>query len=433
VSYQKFRFVSYTFDASTKTLSLDYAYDDALQFRETYRFDFDFVHFDPHVLDRAVQQLFFMAGVSYYKAFLVPEISIEKGDLDPLSAQFFSQTYQRGLGELFYVNKLPPQTPVIFPSTSELLPVLETDGNGVVVGIGGGKDSLVSVELLRNSGLDVATWSLGHKTQLSPLIERIGLTHFWVEREWDRQLLELKDNPQAYNGHVPISAIFACVGTIVAILSGRRDSVVSNEQSANEPTLTYEGVAINHQYSKSQEFEQAYQKLLQQHFGDSLRYYSLLRPLSELRIAELFSFSSFEKYHDVFSSCNRAFTHESNHMFWDGTCPKCAFVYLALTPFVAPEKVQALFDGNNLLLDPALEATYRQLLGIEGDKPLECVGEVKESRAAMREAQKTHPELAKYQFELPEDYNFRALASHEMPPEIWQVTQPLFDATEKPA
>ncbi len=428
MSYRQFRFVDYAFDTSNKVLSLDYAYDDAWQFRETYRFDFDFVDFNPAVLDRAIQNLFFMAGVSYYKAFLAPEVSIEKGQLDAASAEFYGKTYQRGLGELFFVNKLSPRTPVNFPATAESMPKVETAGSGLLVGIGGGKDSLVSVELLRNSELDIATWSLDHKAQLSPLIERIGLPHYWVEREWDKQLLELKNNPEAYNGHVPISAIFACVGAIVAILSGRKDSIVSNEQSANEPTLTYDGVAINHQYSKSQEFERQYQTLLQRHFGDSLRYYSLLRPLSELRIAELFSATGFEKYHDVFSSCNRAFTHDSDHIFWDGSCPKCAFVYLALTPFVPAERIQTLFEGKNLLLDPVLEPTYRQLLGIEGDKPLECVGEVKESRAAMREAQKTHPELSKYQFEIPESYNFRTIASHEMPQDIWQIIQAQFQA-----
>lgn len=423
MKYQTFAFKGYAFDAARKTLELHYGYDTALNFTETFRFDFDFATYDPAVFDAAVQQLFFMAGVSYYKAFLAPEIVVETGQIDDALKSFLDETYQHGLGEFFYVNKLDPRTPIDFPTNAATLPQLSASGEGLLVGIGGGKDSLVSVELLRNSGLDVATWSLNHRPQLTPLVERIGLTHYWVEREWDKQLLTLNEQG-AFNGHVPISAIIACVGTVVAILSGHRDHVVSNEQSANEPTLEYEGVAINHQYSKSQAFEQGYQALLYARFGDGLRYYSLLRPLSELRIAELFSRSSFDTYHDVFSSCNRAFTHESSRMFWDGTCPKCAFVYLALTPFVAPEKVQALFSGKNLLLEPGLEPTYRQLLGIEGDKPLECVGEVKESRAAMREAQKTHPELAKYQFEIPASYDFRALASHHMPEEIWQIIEP---------
>jgi hypothetical protein len=263
---------------------------------------------------------------------------------------------------------------------------------------------------------------LNHRPQLTPLIERIGLPHCWVEREWDGQLASLNQQG-ALNGHIPISAVFGCVGVIVAVLSGKRDVVVSNEQSANEPTLHYEGVAINHQYSKSQEFEQDFQQFLQHTMGDSVRYYSLLRPFTEIRIGELFAQIGFERYKDVFSSCNRAYVHGSNHMSWCGECPKCAFIFMALTPFIPREQLEQLWGGKNLLLDPALETTYRQLLGIEGDKPLECIGEIKESRAAMRLAQQQYPELRdKYQFELvPADYDFRQLASHNMPADIYQL------------
>ena len=419
--YKQFIFENYLFDAATRTLSLHYRFDGTLHFTERFHFDFDFSGYDPALLDRACQNLFFMAGVSYYKAYLPPELVIKKGELDADSAAFFSKTYQRGMGEFFYVNKLDPRTPITFPSNATALPpiVPKAPDNGLLVGIGGGKDSLVSVELLRGKIDKVATWSVNHRPQLEPLIRRIGLPHYWVERTFDKTLLEYNARG-ALNGHVPISGILASVGAVVAVLAGYRDVVVSNEQSANEPTLHYQGVAINHQYSKSQEFEGDFQAQLQRTLGDRVRYYSLLRPLSELRIAELFGRSWFDKYHDVFSSCNRAFTFDQHHMFWDGTCPKCAFVFLALTPFVDRTQLETLFSGNNLLLDPALEPTYRQLLGIEGDKPLECVGEVKESRAAMRLSAKIYPELsAKYHFELPAGYDYKALASHLIPADIY--------------
>jgi hypothetical protein len=267
---------------------------------------------------------------------------------------------------------------------------------------------------------------VGHRPQLTPLIERIGLAHYWVERSWDRQLLEL-NKQGAMNGHIPISAIFAAVGTVTAILSGKRDIVVSNEQSANEPSLKYQGVEINHQYSKSQEFETDYQEWLTANFGDSLRYYSLLRPFSELRTSELFSKIAFDKYHDVFSSCNRAFVHGSHRMSWCGECAKCAFVFLMLTPFVQREKLESIWGGKNLLLDASLEQTYRNLLGIDGDKPLDCVGEIRESREAMMMAQQIYPKLAdKYQFELTGGYDFRKLSPDTIPDDIKELLPELF-------
>lgn len=420
--YRQFSFEDYAFDPQTGVLKLRYAMDGSLYFTETYKFDFAYADYDEAVLERAIQALFFMAGVSYYKTYIPSEIVVKKGELDERMAAFFSKTWQRGLGEFWYVNKLDPQTPVNIPATTTSVEAADSHlrGKGLLVAVGGGKDSLVSVELLREHE-DVMTWSLNHRPQLTPLVERIGLAHAWVEREWDPQLFDLRDKKElgAYNGHVPISAIFACVGTIVAILARRRDVVMSNEQSANEPTLHYQSVAINHQYSKSQEFEQDYQAFLRHTLGERIRYYSFLRPLSEVHIGELFAKVGFEKYKDVFSSCNRAFVHGSDHMSWCGQCSKCAFIFMALTPFIPRRELESLWNGKNLLLDPALEPTYRKLLGIEGDKPLDCVGDIKESRAAMREAAKLYPELAhKYHFTIPTNYNYRALARHEMPIDI---------------
>jgi UDP-N-acetyl-alpha-D-muramoyl-L-alanyl-L-glutamate epimerase len=266
--YKQFIFNSYHFNIDSKTLDLHYSFDDNINLTETYHFDFDFVDYDPPVLDRACQLLFFMAGVSYYKKFIPHEIVVRRGSLDPFLAKFFSKTYERGLGEFWFVNKLDPRTPVTFPVSVDAVTALQSTktGKGPLVGIGGGKDSLVSVELLRDQVPDMATWSVSHKQQLAPLIERIGLPHYWVERTWDRQLLDLRDQG-GLSGHVPISGILACAGIVTAILAGKQDVVVSNEQSANEPDFVYQGVPINHQYSKSQEFEYDFQQVLKHLFG----------------------------------------------------------------------------------------------------------------------------------------------------------------------
>ncbi|HTE57358.1 MAG TPA: endonuclease domain-containing protein [Verrucomicrobiae bacterium] len=418
--YNQFIFEDYQFDENTKILKLQYAFDDALKLTETYKFDFDFAQYNQATLDRAFQLLFFMAGVSYYKMYIPSEIVVRRGQLDRPLASFFSKTYQRGLGEFWYENQLDPRTPVTFPITTNVIKEAHHTGTGPLASVGGGKDSLVAIELLRPKHSDLATWSVNHRPQLTPLVERIGLPHKWVERQWDKQIMELKEK-DALNGHIPISAIFACVGTVVAILTGKRDVVMANEQSANEPTLHYQGVAINHQYSKSEEFEQDFQAVLTLFFGDSIRYYSLLRPFSELRIAEFFARLSFEKYKDVFSSCNRAYIHTSDRMSWCGECPKCAFIFLMLTPFIPRADLEKLWSGKNLLHDPKLEPTYEQLLGIAGEKPLECVGEVKESRAAMTMAQTVYPDLLKYHYELPPNYDYKTIYPSRMPEDMLRL------------
>ncbi len=415
--YKTFIFKNYEFDAAAKELTLHYSYDNLLNFTETYRFNFDFVDYSADALNRAINTLFFMAGVSYYKAYLAPTITVEDGVIDQVHADFYSKTYQRGLGEFFYVNQLDPNHTIEFPITDNSMAPIDAHGTGMLIGLGGGKDSLVSIEQLRHHD-GVATWSVGHRSQLEPLSDVIDLPHYWVEREWDPQLLEIHKQ-DAYNGHVPISAILACAGTVAAVLSGKRDIVVSNERSADEPTLTYNGSDINHQYSKSSEFEKDYQAVLLADFGLSQRYYSWLRPYSELKIAEMFASTGYEKYKTVFSSCNRAFTHSSDRIFWCGVCPKCAFVFLIFTPFIDRVELEKLWD-KNLLLDPELESTYQQLLGIDGDKPLECVGEVKESRSAMIAAQKIYAELAHYTFEIPDDYDYAAMGPHSIPTDITQ-------------
>jgi hypothetical protein len=413
--YNNFIFENYEFDLKSKTLRFYYSYDGILNFCETYKFDFDFVAFNEQALDRAIYSLFILSGISYFKAYLAPSIVINNGKLTESDYNFFRTTYQKGLGEFFYVNQLDLNTDINF-SKNDLVtkPKIQFQNSGLLLGIGGGKDSLLSYEFLKDSTTDLATWSLDHRQQLEPLVKKMGSKHFFVDRQWDRQLLKLNQQ-DAYNGHVPISAILGLVGVVLAILTGRRDVVVSNEQSANEATLEYQGVDINHQYSKSSEFERLLQSYLSHNYGDSIGYYSFLRPLSELYIAELFATSYFDKYKAVFSSCNNAYNHQSHAIYWCGKCSKCAFTFLAFTPFIESRKLESLWH-KNLILDQNLDPIYRQILGITGNKPLDCVGEIKESRVAMKLAQNIYPELKKYKFDLPADYNYRQLGdSSDMP------------------
>lgn len=421
--YKQFIFDSYTFSQQDNSLALHYRIDNALYFTETYQFQTTItVPENSAAFTRACELLFLMAGVSYYKTYLPPTIVVNNIPIDTTLADFLQKTYQKGLGEFFFVNNLAPDTPIEFPVTvDKLSPAPFTHNQGKLVGIGGGKDSLLSIALLKNDTL-VETWACNHQEKLQPLVRKIKTKHTSVLRKWDTQISEL-NTAGAYNGHVPISAILACAGVVLAALTGKQDIVVSNESSANAPTLIYRGIAINHQYSKSLEFENDFQAILGHLFGNTKRYYSLLRPFTELAIAERFA-PYFDTYKDAFCSCNKAFTLASKQMQWCGTCAKCAFTYLVFAPFIATEKLQDLFNGNNLLMQPELHSTYEQLLGINGYKPLECVGEIEECRIAHAMALRKGVESLPFTYDIPANYNYKATQANNIPSDVISYVLP---------
>jgi hypothetical protein len=421
-AYQRFSFVDYRFDAAQQQLELHYGLDggsaEALHFTETYRFPFKYVDYDPAALEAACFGLFMMAGISYYKTYLPPQIEIRKGQLTAAQAEFFEQVYRQGLGELYAVNQILPPERIGFPVAEGAAAgsPAETPTDGVLLPLGGGKDSLVSVELLRAAKIDFATWTMAHSDLLEPLIQRIAAPHLAAERVLDPQLAQL-NRAGAHNGHVPFSAILAFAATISAILAGRRDLVLSNEASAGEANLEYHGLQANHQYSKTLEFERLFQDYLATQITPSVRYFSLLRPVSELRIAELFCNRWLGKYQGVFTSCNRNFKQgNTNPLKWCGECPKCAFVFLIFAPFLPKANLTGLFGGQNLFTKPDLEPTYRELLGIQGHKPFDCVGEIRECREAVVMARATgeYPELDRFEFPAF-SYDYKKLGEHAMP------------------
>ena len=201
-----------------------------------------------------------------------------------------------------------------------------------------------------------------------------------LHRQIDPKLLEL--NAQGFlNGHTPFSAMLAFYSVLLSAVTGIRDVALSNESSANEPTVP--GTNINHQYSKSLEFETDFRDYVHDWMGDSNHYYSHLRSLNELQIAE--RFARYPQYFPVFKSCNVG----SKENKWCGHCPKCLFAYIILSPFIPEEKLQEIF-GHDLLNDPTLEQTFDELSGLSKIKPFECVGTVREVNEALRRICNSH-------------------------------------------
>ena len=358
-----------------------------------------FLDFSAGNLDLLVFNIGMIELISYWKCACPPIVRIHCGSLTDNQISFWRKLYWHGLGEFFYTNGIsesaeafmqvgcmksedrtenskPKKTSDLIHHTSDLY----------LVPIGGGKDSVVTLELLRRAGKSIRPLIMNPR---GATIECARVAGFPIDevlvirRTIDPKLLEL--NVQGYlNGHTPFSAMLAFYTHLAAVLSGIPNVALSNENSANESTVL--GTSVNHQYSKSLEFEDDFRNYVA-HYPlptanyqlPTYNYFSFLRPLSELQIAMLFS--RFSAYHDVFRSCNVG----SKQDIWCGHCAKCLFAYIILSPFIAPDRLNAIF-GKSMLDDSSLELEFRQLLGMAETKPFECVGTVSEVRQALQMA-----------------------------------------------
>jgi hypothetical protein len=250
-----------------------------------------------------------------------------------------------------------------------------------LVPIGGGKDSLVSVELLRKAGEPFAVTWVGRSELIRACALATGQPMLAIGRELAPELFEL-NRRGAWNGHIPVTAINSAILVCAALLYGYDAVVFSNESSASVGNLQHGEIEVNHQWSKGLVFESAFAEYLEAHVAADLRYYSLLRPLSELAVAQ--RFAALTRYHGLFSSCNRNFRllGERPSWRWCGQCPKCRFVFLALAPFLAKPALLDIF-GRNLLDEVEQIEGFEALAEFGAAKPFECVGEGRETRAAL--------------------------------------------------
>lgn len=248
--------------------------------------------------------------------------------------------------------------------------------HGNLIPVGGGKDSFVSLELLKGMKADNDAFVIGRVPSAIHSAEAAGYTGVHLiqaERSLDPRMLEF--NKQGYlNGHTPFSALAAFASCLTAVIYGRKYVCLSNEASANESTI--HGSKVNHQYSKTFEFEQNFTRYLSKYVTDQVHYFSLLRPLSELQIMSIFA--TLKQYHSVFRSCNVGQKEEK----WCGHCAKCLFVCIMLSAFLKDEDLLNIFHAD-MLNDETMQDLFEQLTGILDDKPFECVGTREEVNVAI--------------------------------------------------
>jgi UDP-N-acetyl-alpha-D-muramoyl-L-alanyl-L-glutamate epimerase len=405
----------------------------------------------PAELDNYVFQLGLAEMYSYWKTTCSGEIEIKAGSLHQDQANFWHRLLIEGMGEFFYVNqidflqpdfvrfgKLSTDNNILNAKTeAKIEPTTKIDHiHSIIVPLGGGKDSIVTLELLRQHlGSDRVGVAFVNPTQASlDIAQAIGAVEvsaaesaseatntantnkppqaIRIDRQLDPHLLEL--NHQGYlNGHVPVSAVFAFSNLLAGRLFGYSHVAISNEASSNEGNIEYLGQHINHQYSKSFQFEQDLQSYVAAYLPQGTPFYfSFLRPLFELQIARLFT--KMTSYHHLFRSCNRG--QKSNS--WCGQCSKCLFAYVALLSFLQPMQVEAIF-GQNLLNNLSLWPLVKEQLGLAENKPFECVGTYEETIAAFFLATRQYADIGLQS--LPPTQNHQSPHQEHLPPLLERV------------
>jgi UDP-N-acetyl-alpha-D-muramoyl-L-alanyl-L-glutamate epimerase len=388
---ETFEFTRAEYDRESGLARLGYRFDDGPELVERLAFPGAPWPEEPErqaAFRRALDLLHGIAGVSYYKAGLSPRMQYGPDcGVQRLGVEDFLHTlYCEGLAEFGFVNALDVPSRVRFPATANpaglRLPEAPELAARALVALGGGKDSLVGLELLRGAGVAVAPACVGAAPLIAETARAAGLPLLQVARELAPELAAM-NRAGAWNGHVPVTAINSAVLLCAALLYDFRYVVFSNERSADEATLRLaDGRRINHQYSKGSAFESAFRNVVTTRIARGVEYFSVVRPLSELGVVQ--RFASLSQYHDVYSSCNRNFHLDGPRVSgrWCRNCPKCRFAALSLALFLPPGQV-ARIQGGDLLDDPAQVEGFRELCELGRDKPFECVGEAGESRAAL--------------------------------------------------
>ncbi len=419
-AYDTFIFDSYDLDESTGEIFLRYSLDDEIHFTETLVLPSALTNLQAtsYQLQASLFALHLIGGISYYKTCLPKNIEIRSGSLTADQAAFWNSVYENGLGEFFYRNNIDFRGLINFPADVNGHAAAGNgramDGNGgaedghamdtnitnkrtnektkkrILVPIGGGKDSIVTMELLKAQGKDCTLFRLGAHPLINEIAAQAGLPLMNVQRKLSAELFKLNEQG-ALNGHVPITAYLSFVTVLLSLLYDFDAVAMSSERSANIGNVEFHGKEINHQWSKSLEFERMFQDYVGKHITPSVSYFSLLRPLSELGIVKLFT--QYPQYFPMTTSCNTNWkilkklpspAHgggAGGGGLWCGICPKCAFVFALLAAFLSKAELTKMF-GKNLFDDASLMPLYKELLGLEGFKPFECVGTPEETKAA---------------------------------------------------
>lgn len=384
ILYPRFVYKSYKWVIENNNLSVEFVFSlsENIIFHPTLIFKNisikKLLRFEKKVIDNLVFNLGMAEIPSYWKATVSPEIVIEAGTLDKYQINWWSELIEKGMGQFFYENKIDFVSERLFSIKANAdngnRETAEIINDGLLIPIGGGKDSAVTLELLKDFN-KVGCFVVNPATVALNVIKKSGIKNTMiVERKVDPLLLDL--NSKGFlNGHTPFSSIIAFLGVFSAVIYGYKDIALSNERSSDEENTIYLGRKINHQYSKTLEFENKFREYNQRYLSN-VNYFSFLRPLYEIQIAKIFS--KMNKYFSSIKSCN---VGQSKNM-WCCNCPKCLSTYILLYPFLKKETLDKMFS-EDLFEKESLYKVMESLILENRVKPFECVGTRNELRLAL--------------------------------------------------
>lgn len=367
-------FIYHSYELNESGFSFHFSIDQH-HFYPCWKFDTTMINknADRNVIDYAVFNIGMAELVSYWKCACCPEIEVRCGALNNEQISWWKKLYFNGLGEFFYRNGICSHISdfMNIKCVNNAPPVFDTAYNpeGFLIPVGGGKDSVVTLELLKKLGnTDKNTCYLINGLQAAKdTAKTAGYDNVHilsVTRTIDKTLLEL--NKKGYlNGHTPFSSVIAFSSWLFAYILGKQYIILSNESSANESYV--QGKEVNHQYSKSTEFEADFRFYSRKFLLPYPEYFSLLRPWSEWQIAR--EFVKHPIYFKEFRSCNLG----SKANVWCNKCAKCLYIYIMLAAFLDDAQLVDIF-GKNLLDDEGLLDIFNGLAYADYDKPFECVG-----------------------------------------------------------
>lgn len=395
--YKFFRFQRYNYTLEKNTLSVKFYFSLDEKFFFTPSFEipsnklYDWDNLNDSHLDTLIFNIGMIELVSYWKLACPKKVYIAPHKLDEKQILWWKKLYFNGLGEFFYLNGIKENV----NDFMEIIPEgefscekinIELEEN-TLVPIGGGKDSVVTIELLKNK-MPIIPLIINPRGATKECVETAGFSleqTAVIKRTLDPTMLRM-NNEGFLNGHTPFSALLAFYTILIGFATNSKYIALSNESSANEPTVP--DTEVNHQYSKSIAFENDFRNYVDEYISSEIQYFSFLRPLNELQIARFFSKN--KDYYKVFKSCNVGSKTDS----WCGKCPKCLFTWLIMSPFIPQNELADIF-GNNLLEDNDLIPILKQLSGEVEVKPFECVGTVEEVNACLEYCRKAKDERQK--------------------------------------